>query len=55
MLFQLKKKVDKYYNQYPIPIEKYKNAVKLHSDAQEKHKRAHDNLLTYHTHSSNEV
>jgi len=41
----LKKKVDKYYNQYPIPIEKYKNAVKIHKDATERHSKAHDNLL----------
>ena len=42
---QLKKKVDKYYNQYPIPVEKYKSAAKLHTEANEKHQKAHENLL----------
>lgn len=42
---QLKKKVDKYYSQYPIPIEKYKNAVKLHKEAGDRHTKAHVNLL----------
>lgn len=41
----LKKKVDKYYNQYPIPVEKYKSAAKLHTEANEKHQKAHENLL----------